>query len=173
MEKDAKGDRFEEVRADFRRITETLIRKGKTVTTMESCTAGLIASLITDTEGSSACLRGAFVTYSNEMKVRCGVSPEVIRTFSVYSKETACAMAEAAKEALGADIAVGVTGTFGNTDPENAAASVPGELFYAIASASGTEAKAVKLLPVPSRYAYKMEAAAIIAKDLLCAAEAL
>lgn len=41
-----------EIRNDYRKITETLIEKGKTITTMESCTSGLIASLITDTEGA-------------------------------------------------------------------------------------------------------------------------
>ena len=44
----------QEIRADYRKITEKLIEKEKTITTMESCTSGLIASLITDTEGASA-----------------------------------------------------------------------------------------------------------------------
>ena len=44
------------IRAQYRQITTALIREGLTITTMESCTAGLIASLLTDTEGSSAIL---------------------------------------------------------------------------------------------------------------------
>ena len=43
------------------------------ITTMESCTAGQIASLLTDTSGSSAIIEGAFVTYSNDAKITCGV----------------------------------------------------------------------------------------------------
>ena len=45
---------------------------------MESATSGQIASLITDTEGASAVLRGAYVTYCNDAKVKCGVPAEVI-----------------------------------------------------------------------------------------------
>ena len=55
-----------EIRADYRRLTKLLIEKKLTITTMESATSGQIASLITDTEGSSAVLKGAFVTYCNE-----------------------------------------------------------------------------------------------------------
>ena len=50
------------IREHYRTLTELLIRKGLSITTMESATAGQIASLITDTEGSSAILKGAFVT---------------------------------------------------------------------------------------------------------------
>ena len=58
-----------EIRADYRRLTKLLIEKKMTITTMESATSGQIASLITDTEGSSAVLKGAFVTYCNEAKL--------------------------------------------------------------------------------------------------------
>ena len=46
-----------EIRADYRRLTKLLIEKKLTITTMESATSGQIASLITDTEGSSAVLK--------------------------------------------------------------------------------------------------------------------
>ena len=61
------------VREKYRCLTRTLIEKKLTITTMESCTAGQLASLITDTEGSSAVLKGAYVSYSNEVKIRLGV----------------------------------------------------------------------------------------------------
>ena len=51
-----------EIRADYHRLTKLLIEKKMTITTMESATSGQIASLITDTEGSSAVLKGAFAT---------------------------------------------------------------------------------------------------------------
>ena len=105
---------------------------------MESCTSGLIASLITDTEGSSAIFKGAFVTYSNEAKILNGVPAEVIEKNGVYSEETAVAMAEVCRERLGSDIGVGVTGSFANADPNNAD-SVPGEVFFAISTAEGTK----------------------------------
>ena len=58
-----------EIRKDYENLTKQLIERNLTITTMESATSGQIASLITDTEGSSAVLKGAFITYSNEAKI--------------------------------------------------------------------------------------------------------
>lgn len=123
-----------EIRANYEKLTKFLIDRHLTITTMESATAGQIASLITDTEGSSAVLKGAFVTYSNEAKILQGVPREIIEEHSVYSRETAAAMAMACLEAYQADVGIGVTGTMGNTDPANAEASVPGQVYFAIAT---------------------------------------
>ena len=89
----------ENIRKQYCEITKKLIEKGKTITTMESCTSGQIASLITDTEGASAVIKGAFVTYSNEGKIMQGVPAETIDKFGVYSKETAAEMAKACRNA--------------------------------------------------------------------------
>ncbi len=62
------------VRENYSLLTKELIKKGLTITFMESITSGALASLITDTEGSSEIFKGSYVTYSNEMKIRCGVS---------------------------------------------------------------------------------------------------
>lgn len=156
-----------EIRADYRKITEKLIEKGKTITTMESCTSGLIASLITDTEGASAVLKGAFVTYSNIGKIMQGVPEETIEKYSVYSSETAIAMAEACRKTYNADYGIGVTGTMGNVDPANASVSVPGRVYFAIAKENKTEVFYRELSPKPSRYEYKLAVAAEIAKELL------
>ena len=75
--------------------------------------------LITDTEGSSAVLKGAFVTYCNEAKIMQGVPAEIIDRYTVYSNETAGAMAQACRKAYNANIGIGVTGTMGNVDPAN------------------------------------------------------
>ena len=80
-----------EIREDYRKLTKLLIEKKMTITTMES---GQIASLITDTEGSSAVLKGAFVTYCNEAKIMQGVPAEIIDKYTVYSTQTAEAMAK-------------------------------------------------------------------------------
>ena len=104
------------VRQKYRHLTRRLIDIGRTVTTMESCTGGLIASLITDTEGASAVFLGAFVTYSNVAKVRLGVPAETVEAFGIYSPETASAMALTCRDRFSADYGVGITGTFGNRD---------------------------------------------------------
>ena len=58
-------------------VIKTLIEKQTTISTMESCTSGLIASMITDTEGASAIFPGGYVTYSNETKMLVGVDEQV------------------------------------------------------------------------------------------------
>jgi len=154
------------IRARYADITRSLIARGKTITTMESATSGQIASLLTDTEGASAILKGAFITYSNEAKVRQGVPEHIIAAYSVYSRETACAMAKACRRAYGADIGIGVTGTMGNVDPANAEASVPGCVYFAIDTAEGTEAFFRELPPQPTRLMYKLAVAAEVAEEL-------
>ena len=79
-------------------VIKKLIAGRKTISTMESCTSGLIASMITDTEGASAIFPGGYVTYMNETKVFIGVEEAVIRQYGVYSKECARAMAQTVKE---------------------------------------------------------------------------
>lgn len=112
-------------------VTEKLIASNWTITFMESCTSGLLASLLTDTEGASAIFKGSVVTYSNEAKEAAGVSPYVIEEYGVYSAQCALEMAAAVQEAYCADIAVAITGTTGNVDPSNAD-SVQGEAYYCI-----------------------------------------
>lgn len=119
------------VRDKYRRLTLALIKRGIYITTMESCTSGEIASLITDTEGSSAVIKGALVTYSNEAKIQMGVPADIIGKYGVYSTQTAQAMAHVCREMFGADIGIGITGSFGNADPANAD-SVPGEVWFSV-----------------------------------------
>ena len=156
-----------DVRADYRKITETLIEKGVSITTMESATSGLIASLITDTEGASAIMKGAFVVYSNEAKIKQGVPSEIIDEHSVYSTQTAQAMAEACRKAYDADIGIGVTGTLGNIDPANENESVPGSVYFSF-SLNGDFKDYYQEIPIqPTRLAYKMAVAKEIANELL------
>ena len=128
-----------ECRKKYEMLTETLIKKGVSVTTMESCTGGVVAALITDTEGASAIFKGAFITYSNEAKIMCGVPEETIAEYGVYSEETAEAMARACRKAFDADIGIGVTGTFADPDPANPGSNL-GEVFFAVCSGDGDAA---------------------------------
>jgi nicotinamide mononucleotide (NMN) deamidase PncC len=109
---------------------------------------------------------GAFFTYSNAAKVRCGVPAEIIASFGVYSAETAAAMARTCREFYRTDLGVGVTGTFGNVDPNNPD-SVPGEVYFAIDARGGTTAWHCDLPVQPSRLAYKLYMADVIADRLL------
>ena len=148
-----------EIRKDYAKLTKLLIEWNMSITTMESATAGQIASLITDTEGASAIFKGASITYSNETKIMQGVSAEVIHKYTVYSKETAEAMATACANMYGADIGIGVTGTMGNTDPDNADASVPGQVYFAISMKGSGRSYVVEIPQQPSRLMYKLAGA--------------
>ncbi len=156
-----------DVRADYEQLTKYLIAHHLTITTMESATSGQIASLITDTEGASAVLKGAFITYSNEAKIREGVPKEIINTYSVYSKETAEAMAQSCRAAYRADIGIGVTGTMGNIDPVNEAHSEVGRVYFAVSTERKTRSFCVELLPQSSRLMYKMAAAKEVYDQLM------
>lgn len=154
-------------REAYHALTTLLIEKHLTITTMESCTSGQIASLITDTEGASAIMKGAFVTYSNESKIKQGVPASVIDKYSVYSKETAEAMAKACALAYNANIGIGVTGSMGNIDPANSKASVPGEVYFAITINGDVKSCFLKLEPQPTRLSYKLLVAGIICDELM------
>ena len=157
--------RLQLVHEEYNALTKALIEKGLSITTMESCTAGLIASLITDTEGSSAIIRGAYITYSNQAKIKAGVPAEIIEKYGVYSQETADAMAAACRKAFGADIGIGVTGSMGNLDPANND-SVPGEVFFAIDFKGAVTHQHIKIMPQESRFDYKLAVALEVVKTL-------
>ena len=159
------------VRKKYQKITKILIEANKTISTMESCTAGLIASLLTNVEGSSAIIKGAFVTYCNEAKVLQGVPCEIISKYGVYSKETAEAMAKACKEFYHANSGIGVTGTFGNIDPDNED-SVPGKVYFTVINeiADGIIRKTVRGIQLPpnlNRYESKLYVANVIADTII------
>ncbi|WP_273783288.1 CinA family protein [Bartonella sp. AU15XJBT] len=89
-------------------------QKGLLLTTVESCTGGLIAASLTNIAGSSDVLDCGFVVYSNESKTRLvSVCAELIKTYGAVSKEVALAMAEGGLKHSQADIAVSVTGIAG------------------------------------------------------------
>ncbi len=82
--------------------------------TAESCTGGLIADRITNVPGSSDYFRGGIVAYAYEAKVALlQVSWDTLRTYGAVSKETVIEMARGARIALGADLAVSVSGIAG------------------------------------------------------------
>ena len=112
-------------------ITKYLIDNDISISTMESCTSGLVASNITDYEGASAILKGSSITYSNEAKINAGVSKYIIEDFGVYSLETAIDMAWNTRRNFGSQIGIGVTGSLGNVDPANKD-SVSGKVFFQI-----------------------------------------
>ncbi len=87
---------------------------GLKLATAESCTGGLIASLLTEIPGSSSVVDRGFVTYSNAAKCELlGIAPALIEQHGAVSAEVAIAMAEGALSRSAAHIAVSVTGVAG------------------------------------------------------------
>ena len=112
-------------------VTKKLIESHQTISFMESCTSGLLASMFTDTEGASAVFKGSEVTYCNEAKISAGVENNILDKYGVYSAECAEAMAKAIQNKYHTDIAIGITGSTGNIDPNNTD-SIQGDAFYCI-----------------------------------------
>jgi nicotinamide-nucleotide amidase len=87
---------------------------GRTIATAESCTGGLMAGRLTDLAGSSAYVLGGLVVYSNEAKTAlAGVPASLIEAHGAVSPEVARALAAGARERLGTDVGVGITGIAG------------------------------------------------------------
>lgn len=96
------------------RVLDGACRHELKLATAESCTGGLIASLLTDVEGSSHAFERGFVVYTNAAKTDIlGVPPGLIEAEGAVSSAVARAMAEGALTASRADIAVGITGFAG------------------------------------------------------------
>lgn len=117
-------------------VTKMLDERGLRLSTMESCTGGLLASTLTDAPGASRVFRGGLVTYLTDMKEQFGVDPVIINRHSVVSPEVAGAMAQAVRDALGTDIGVGITGVAG---PEPLEEHPVGEVHIGYADASGSQ----------------------------------
>lgn len=93
-----------------------LKEKNETITTAESCTGGLIASMITEISGSSAVFKGAVVTYSNEIKEQeLNVKKETMIQYGAVSPEVVSQMLDGVLKKFGANYAVAVSGVAGPT----------------------------------------------------------
>jgi nicotinamide-nucleotide amidase len=127
----ARGSRpFEQVVGDL------LARKGRTLSTAESCTAGFLSKVITDVPGSSGYYLGGVVAYSNAAKRGLlGLDERTLEQHGAVSGQTAEAMAKGALERFSSDIAVGITGIAG---PEGGSAEKPvGTVFICVCGRGG------------------------------------
>lgn len=108
------------IEAAARRVLETADAAGLSLATAESCTGGLLASLLTDVEGASSAFERGFVVYSKEAKCELlHIARDVVDNCGAVSREVAVAMAEGALAASHADIALSITGFAGPGGPDD------------------------------------------------------
>ena len=100
-------------------LVNKLILLNKTIATMESCTGGGLVNAITNIPGASEALRFSAVTYSNEYKIKMGVSSETISKYSVYSMEVATEMSKQISIFANSNYGVGITGKMNKPDKAN------------------------------------------------------
>src|SRR5437764_4458500 len=113
-------------------LVKRAAREKLTIITAESCTSGLLATVLSEAPGAATILHGGFVTYTKEHKrVALGVPEEVLRAKSAVCDEVACAMAEGALARSTADLAAAITGVAG-PEPDDDGNPV-GRVFIAVA----------------------------------------
>ena len=126
-------------------IVNKLIEKNETISSMESCTAGYFATTITNVDGSSNVLKFSAITYSNEYKIKMGVSSEVIEKYSVYSFETAHEMSKCISEYTSSTYGVGITGKINRYDEFNPGGS-DNEIYVSIYNSKNDEFTDIKII---------------------------
>jgi nicotinamide-nucleotide amidase len=138
-------------------VGRMLIAAGKTIALAESCTGGLIAHLLTEVPGISACLERGVVSYSNKAKIEVlGVSQDLLETRGAVSAEVAEAMARGVSASANTDLGLSTTGIAG---PSGGSDAKPvGLVYVALASEGGCEV--VRYVLVGGREAIKRRAAA-------------
>ena len=119
------------VTIEFTKIDETIVkratdvlalagRKNLTLVTAESCTGGLLASVLSEAPGAGDQLQGGFIVYTKEQKtIALGLSPALLERESAVSEAAARALAESALAHSAADISVSITGVAGPAPDED------------------------------------------------------
>ena len=144
-------------------ILVKLADKNLKITTAESCTGGMIASLLTKEAGASSSFEAGFVTYSNEMKTKMlGVSEKSLNLHGAVSEKVVIEMAKGAIEESSADFAIAVSGIAG---PDGGTIEKPVGTVW-IAWGHKSNIKTVCLL-IPLTRSYFQKYVANIALDLI------
>lgn len=120
-----------------------LRERGQTVATAESLTGGLLGAALSELPGSSATYRGGLVVYATDAKASvAGVPVEVLAEHGAVSTQAAQALAEAARNRLGATWGLATTGVAGPDEQEGKAV---GTVHVAAAGPAGTTVRTLRL----------------------------
>lgn len=95
-------------------IVDMLKAADMTLTTVESCTGGLLSGRLVNVSGASDVFEQSFVTYANKAKKKLvGVKKSTLKEFGAVSEETAREMAEGGSKEAEADVCLAITGIAG------------------------------------------------------------
>jgi PncC family amidohydrolase len=112
----AKPPAYADLAARMKTLHSTLRKRKLTVAVAESCTGGLLGSILSEHSGSSDYFRGGMEVYSDDAKTALAeVPPQLIHSHGAVSSVVAAALARGAREKLGAKIGLGITGIAGPT----------------------------------------------------------
>lgn len=122
-------------------VGKSLLEREATIACAESCTGGLLSSLLTDVEGSSGYVQGGVVAYSNDVKEKLlQVRHETLEKYGAVSEQTAREMARGIAKLLGTDLGVGITGIAG---PGGGSEEKPvGRVYIAVCGSHGEQVRA-------------------------------
>jgi len=131
----------------------------------ESCTGGLISSLLAQAPGASSVLWGSFVCYTKEAKISMlGLKESELSDNGLVSEKTAYSMAEGALQKSGADISAAVTGLAG---PDGDGSNVPVGTVWIAAAVRKGEIKAKMYNFTGSRNEIRLKAACAVIEEIL------
>lgn len=103
-----------EIKDLSRLVVEALSKKSLKLATAESCTGGMVSSLITDISGSSSVFDCGVCSYANNIKNKVlGVKDETLSAYGAVSEKTAMEMARGVRLLANSDIGVSTTGIAG------------------------------------------------------------
>lgn len=129
-------------------VVNLLKENGKTISTAESCTGGLLGKRITDISGASSVFGTGVITYANSAKEKLlNVSHESLEAYGAVSEQVAKQMAENVRLLGESDLGIGITGVAGPAHSE----AKPVGLIY-IALSDGNKTIVHKLSPSPKSY---------------------
>lgn len=121
-------------------VFNLLVQKGKMLALAESCTGGMLGSMLTDCNGASRALLEGHVTYNDRAKIRVlGVSNDTMSTYGAVSAQCASEMAAGALIISSADYALSITGIAG---PEGGTPQKPvGTCYVGLADKTGVSSR--------------------------------
>jgi PncC family amidohydrolase len=148
----------------IKKTHKELLKSKKTISIAESCTGGMLSSLLTSQPGASDYFISGVVSYRNEAKVKLlGIPARTIKQYGAISEQTARLMAENIRKITKSDFGLSTTGVAGPKKEEN---KPVGTVFICLSKKDG---EICRLFSFKGSRLKIQQQACIEALNLLCA----